>query len=161
MRTSNCPPVGMACTPLSRRFRKTWCIWLRTKVTVGTEALSFSASEPFNTIASAKRLLGRGRADLDDVPADQRYDFAPDDGGMVRLQTAAGVISPVQVSAEILKVLSDRGAATLGGRPRWSGKHPKSRPGTAIGMSCPMSTDGPMTTACPAQRRTSFRRIIR
>ena len=84
-------------------------------VTVGTEALPFSASEPFNTIASAKRLLGRGRADLDGIAAEQRYDFAPDDGGMVRLQTAAGVMSPVQVSAEILKVLSDRGAATLGG----------------------------------------------
>ncbi|MEJ6670087.1 MAG: Fe-S protein assembly chaperone HscA [Pseudomonadales bacterium] len=84
-------------------------------ITVGSEALPFSAPEPFNTIASAKRLLGRGRADLDGIAAQQRYEFAPDDGGMVRLQTAAGVISPVQVSAEILKVLSDRGAASLGG----------------------------------------------
>ena len=84
-------------------------------VTVGAEALPFSALEPFNTIASAKRLLGRGQTDLDGFAGDQRYDFASDDGGMVRLQTAAGVISPVQVSAEILKVLSDRGAATLGG----------------------------------------------
>ena len=47
-------------------------------------------------------------------------------------------------------------AAIPGGRPRWSGRRPRPRRGTATGArSCRSSIAGPTTTACPARRRTS------
>jgi len=65
------------------------------------------------SIASVKRLMGRGRADIDyQIP--YRLLDAPE-GGMPLISTVQGALSPVQVSAEILKVLAARGAAALGG----------------------------------------------
>ena len=57
--------------------------------------------------------MGRGIADIDDI-ASLPYRFV-DAPGMVQLKTAAGVKSPVEVSAEILKVLRQRAEAALGG----------------------------------------------
>lgn len=79
---------------------------------VGAEALAAQASDPRNTIASVKRLMGRGLADAD-AGMRSRYDLI-DSGAMVRLKTVAGPRSPVEVSAEILKVLRARAEATLG-----------------------------------------------
>ncbi|MDQ8021022.1 MAG: Fe-S protein assembly chaperone HscA [Moraxellaceae bacterium] len=82
-------------------------------VTVGADALAVQAQDPRNTIASVKRLMGRGLADAD--PAMRaRFDLA-DAGGMVRIKTVAGEKSPVEVSAEILKVLRARAEETLDG----------------------------------------------
>jgi molecular chaperone HscA len=82
-------------------------------VVVGQEALVAQSADPRNTIASVKRLMGRGLADAD-AGMRGRYDFV-DTGGMVRLKTAAGARTPVEVSAEILRVLRERAEATLGG----------------------------------------------
>jgi molecular chaperone HscA len=57
--------------------------------------------------------MGRGIADIDDI-ASLPYRFV-DAPGMVQLRTAAGVKSPVEVSAEILKVLRQRAEAAMGG----------------------------------------------
>ena len=55
-----------------------------------------------------------------------------------------------------------RPAAIRGGRPRWNGRRRRPRRGTATGArSCRSSIAGPMTTACRAPRRTSFRRTSR
>jgi molecular chaperone HscA len=69
--------------------------------------------DPANTVVSVKRFMGRGLADIEDV-ASLPYQFV-DAPGMVQLKTAAGVKSPVEVSAEILKVLRQRAEAALGG----------------------------------------------
>jgi molecular chaperone HscA len=83
------------------------------RVDVGIEAKQAQAADPFNTIASAKRLMGRG---LSDLAASQRRAYRLRDGqGMVMLETAAGPRSPVEVSAEILKVLRGRAERSLGG----------------------------------------------
>jgi len=83
------------------------------RVTVGYEARAAQADDPANTIASVKRFMGRGVADVAKYGAlPYRFLEAP---GMVAIETAAGTRSPVQVSAEILKVLRDRAEATLGG----------------------------------------------
>ena len=75
-------------------------------VDVGQQALDRAATDPANTIVSVKRLMGRGRADL--APgAVLPYEFVAADG-MVQLVTAAGVKSPVEVSAEILATLRQR-----------------------------------------------------
>jgi len=82
-------------------------------VTVGYEAQAKSSKDPHNTIISAKRFMGRGLKDLPDV-ATMPYHFL-DAPGMVQLKTVAGVKSPVEVSAEILRVLKARAEAAMGG----------------------------------------------
>ncbi len=80
---------------------------------VGYEAQKKQATDPKNTIVSVKRFMGRGLRDIAHVES-MPYDFveAP---GMVKVKTVAGVKSPVEVSAEILKTLRDRAEAALGG----------------------------------------------
>ncbi|MDO6385495.1 Fe-S protein assembly chaperone HscA [Uliginosibacterium sp. 31-12] len=82
------------------------------KTIVGQDALAAQAADPRNTIASVKRLMGRGLADTD-AGMRARYDLV-DTGGMVRIHTVAGPRTPVEVSSEILRVLRERAEATLG-----------------------------------------------
>ena len=80
---------------------------------VGYEAQARQAVDPRNTIASVKRFMGRGLADIAHREA-LPYVFQ-DGGGMLRLHTAAGLKSPVEVSADILRTLRQRAEASLGG----------------------------------------------
>lgn len=82
-------------------------------VDVGQAALLSQARDPRNTIVSVKRFMGRGLKDVAHVET-MPYDFLVQDG-MVRLRTAQGVKSPVEISAEILKTLGRRAEASLGG----------------------------------------------
>ncbi len=83
-----------------------------TMTTVGDDAKSQQTNDPRNTIASVKRLMGRGYADARQLP-DIGYVLV-DTPGMVGVQTAQGVKSPVQVSADILSTLHKRAKAALG-----------------------------------------------
>ena len=83
------------------------------RVEVGYDARAAQADDPANTIVSVKRFMGRGVADVAKYGA-LPYHFK-DAPGMVAIETAAGMRSPVQVSAEILKVLRDRAERALGG----------------------------------------------
>ena len=78
---------------------------------IGAEALAAAAVDPHNTILSAKRLMGRGRADIEH-PDKSPYDLI-DAPGMVQLRTVAGAKSPVEVSAEILASLRQRAEDTF------------------------------------------------
>ncbi|WP_298186383.1 Fe-S protein assembly chaperone HscA [Acidiferrobacter sp.] len=82
-----------------------------TRVTVGREAQDAEIADPLNTIASVKRLMGRGRADISESP----YRLAADTQGMVRIETVAGGKTPVEVSAHVLAALKARLEETLGG----------------------------------------------
>jgi molecular chaperone HscA len=80
---------------------------------VGFDAQDKQSLDPRNTIVSVKRFMGRGLKDIahrESMP----YDFE-DAPGMVRLHTAAGIKSPVEVSADILRTLRLRAEAALGG----------------------------------------------
>ncbi len=82
-------------------------------VDVGYAAEALQARDPQNTIVSVKRFMGRGLADFTD---DRRFPYRfIDEPGMVRLATRAGIKSPVEVSAEILRALSVRATLSLGG----------------------------------------------
>ncbi|HEX7466564.1 MAG TPA: Fe-S protein assembly chaperone HscA [Usitatibacter sp.] len=83
------------------------------QVDVGYDARAAQAEDPANTIVSVKRFMGRGVADVAKYGA-LPYHFK-DAPGMVSIETAAGPRSPVQVSAEILKVLRERSERALGG----------------------------------------------
>ena len=83
------------------------------KVEVGYPAQARQSEDPTNTIVSVKRFMGRGVKDVDHLQ-NAPYDFV-DAPGMLQLRTVAGVKSPVEVSAEILRVLRERAEASLGG----------------------------------------------
>ena len=86
-------------------------------VAVGEKAMEMAAEDPHNTIVSVKRLMGRG---LEDAKAQNTpYRLALDGGtdaggGMVRIQTDTVNVSPVEVSAEILRVLHERARQAFG-----------------------------------------------
>lgn len=82
---------------------------------VGRSARDAAAGDPLNTIVSVKRFMGRGLDDVKSLGEQLPYHFVETDGGMPYLKTVAGEKSPVQVSADILKTLADRGRAALGG----------------------------------------------
>jgi molecular chaperone HscA len=82
-------------------------------VEVGLGAMKAQATDPRNTIVSVKRFMGRGLKDVAHIET-MPYDFE-DSVGMVRLRTAQGVKSPVEISAEILRKLRERAEASLGG----------------------------------------------
>jgi molecular chaperone HscA len=78
---------------------------------VGYDAQAAQADDPENTIASAKRFMGRGLADIanrEKLP----YRFV-EQPGMVMLQTREGIKSPVEISAEILATLRYRAEDTF------------------------------------------------
>lgn len=82
---------------------------------VGDEAIHRAISDPTNTIASVKRLMGRA---IEDVNAERdyfSYQFAESDSNVPRIKTRAGELTPVEVSADILKALKFRAEETLGG----------------------------------------------
>ena len=84
-------------------------------VIVGEAARSAAAADPLNTIASAKRLIGRAISDVKSIGAELPYEFVSGDSAVPRLQTAGGEVTAIEVSAEILKVLGERARQTLGG----------------------------------------------
>ncbi|MGB0449443.1 MAG: Fe-S protein assembly chaperone HscA [Porticoccaceae bacterium] len=82
---------------------------------IGEEAAEHNVSDPLNTLSSVKRLMGRGIADVKTFGGQLPYNFAEDDGGMPKIITAGGAVSPIQVSAEILRKLAGRAEIALGG----------------------------------------------
>jgi molecular chaperone HscA len=82
---------------------------------VGADALAAAVTDPLNTIASIKRLMGRGIEDVRHIGTSLPYEFVPGSSSMPLLHTAAGDVSPVEVSAEILRALKIRAEHTLGG----------------------------------------------
>ena len=86
-------------------------------IAVGDGAVARLADDPDRVVSSVKRLMGRGAADLEAIAGSTPFELAPagDDGaGMVRLLVAGRAISPVEVSAEILKAARERAEHALG-----------------------------------------------
>ena len=83
---------------------------------VGYEALGHDLTDPLNTLTSVKRFMGRGLADVALFGEQLPYEFVEQPGGgMPKFATAAGAISPVQASAELLASLERRAELALGG----------------------------------------------
>jgi len=84
------------------------------EILVGHEAKAFAVSDPENTIVSAKRLIGRSKADITAKYSSLPYTFTGDENHP-SIATRSGDVNPVQVSAEILKALVKRAELSLGG----------------------------------------------
>jgi len=89
--------------------------YLPDRVVVGHEARAAATQDPLNTIASVKRLMGRGLADVKGLGSKLPYEFVGGETQAPRIRTAAGDLSAVEVSAEILRELARRAEASLGG----------------------------------------------
>ncbi|CAI3787131.1 Chaperone protein HscA [Pseudomonas sp. MM227] len=85
------------------------------RVEVGAAAKAAAASDPFNTVLSVKRLMGRGLADVKQLGEQLPYRFVGGESHMPFIQTVQGPKSPVEVSADILKALRQRAEDVLGG----------------------------------------------
>ena len=79
---------------------------------VGFEAKADAAQDPLNTLSSIKRLLGKSLADVES--GHFPYHFIANEQGSLQIETVAGAINPVQVSAEVLRSLAERAKASLG-----------------------------------------------
>jgi len=81
---------------------------------VGLAAIAHAVTDPLNTISSVKQLMGRGLEDIKTLGQQRPYEFATDQSAVPKIQTDAGAVSPIEVSAEILKTLNQRAMDVLG-----------------------------------------------
>lgn len=82
---------------------------------VGWSARAQAAQDPVNTVSSVKRMMGRSLADVQQRYPNLPYQFQASDNGLPMIVTAAGLVNPVGVSADILKALATRAKAALEG----------------------------------------------
>lgn len=82
------------------------------QVEIGKKALSEQKIDPQNTISSAKRLIGRKLDEIDVSHLPYRFGASEK---IIELQTKNGVKTPIDVSADILRVLRERAEQSLGG----------------------------------------------
>jgi len=82
---------------------------------IGAAAQQKAASDPFNTIRSAKRLMGKGASDVQDSWLADHYQFDFDSGSIPAFKTATGDKTAIDVSAAILSKLRVTAEQTLGG----------------------------------------------
>lgn len=84
------------------------------RILVGEDAQQLAAAFPEDTIVSVKRFMGRG-ADDPEVLKLGPYRFATNEGPVVRFELSGKrVVTPVEVSAEILRELRDRAHDEIG-----------------------------------------------
>ena len=82
---------------------------------VGQAAQKLQSIDPLNSISSVKRLMGRGIEDVKQLGDVMPYTFISDETSSVpRIETAAGDVSAIEVSAEILKTLALQVEQSLG-----------------------------------------------
>ncbi|MCC7273425.1 MAG: Fe-S protein assembly chaperone HscA [Alphaproteobacteria bacterium] len=86
-------------------------------VEVGAAARRRLLDDPDLVVSSVKRLMGRGAGEARALAGTLPYRVAPPEpaeGGMVRLLVGGRRLSPVEVSADILRALKARAEAALG-----------------------------------------------
>ncbi len=86
------------------------------EVTVGAAAKELMLSDPENTIASAKRMLGKSLSELRQLGHYLPYKFDPErDDAAPAMITRAGSVDAASVSTQILRALKDRAEESLKG----------------------------------------------
>ncbi len=82
---------------------------------VGWDARAQAALDPANTVSSVKRLMGRSLADIQARYPHLPYRLRASENGLPMIETPAGLLNPVRISADILKALSARATEALEG----------------------------------------------
>ncbi|OCA54761.1 Fe-S protein assembly chaperone HscA [Photorhabdus namnaonensis] len=83
---------------------------------IGWQARRQAVHDPANTISSVKRMMGRSLADIQQRYPNLPYQFQASENGLPLINTATGLVDPIQVSSEILKSLAQRAEETLDGK---------------------------------------------
>ena len=84
-------------------------------IQVGHAAAQRQAEDPMNTIASVKRLMGRGSGDVTRLGEAMPYHLLEvEHSGVPRIRTRNGDFSAVEISAEILRELAERARLSVG-----------------------------------------------
>jgi molecular chaperone HscA len=84
---------------------------------VGFAARAMLLEQPDRVVGSIKRLMGRGAEDVKALAGTLPYELDTDsgkEGGMVRLKVGGRRLTPVEVSADILRALKARAETKLG-----------------------------------------------
>ncbi len=84
-------------------------------VTVGEQAVQAATQDPANTLISVKRFLGKTQTEIQQSYGQLPYDFCQHDGALA-ISTAAGNISPITASSDILKALKQRAEESFAGQ---------------------------------------------
>jgi molecular chaperone HscA len=84
-------------------------------LSVGWAAREQAALDPANTISSVKRLMGRSLADIQARYPHLPYDLRASENGLPMIETPAGLLNPIRISADILKALAARATEALEG----------------------------------------------
>lgn len=82
-------------------------------ITVGHAASKMAISDPFNTVSSVKRLMGKSIEDI--TTGHLSYTINASKNGMPILELANCKVNPIQISANILRALAQRATKSLGG----------------------------------------------
>ncbi len=85
-------------------------------IEIGWLARQQAVHDPVNTISSVKRMMGRSLADIQQRYPNLPYQFQASENGLPLINTATGLVDPIQVSSEILKLLAQRAEETLDGK---------------------------------------------
>ncbi len=85
---------------------------------VGESAHQLLLGEPEAVVSSVKRLMGRGAGDIKTLAGALPFELAAsadgdEEGGMVRLKVRGRILTPVEVSADILRALKLRAETAL------------------------------------------------
>lgn len=83
-------------------------------ISVGRAAKLFQCTDPERTVSSAKRLMGRGLADVQEIKNFTANRITASGTGMPAIQIGQTIKNPVEISAEILRVLAARAEGALG-----------------------------------------------
>jgi molecular chaperone HscA len=82
-------------------------------VIVGQDAREQILDRPQDVISSIKRLMGRGLEDVKAVAGQLPFEVDSDASGMVRLKVGGRTLSPVEISADILRAVRAQAEASL------------------------------------------------
>ena len=83
-------------------------------VLTGYQALALQVGDPLNTLASIKRLMGRGLKDVDRLGDILPYEFTADaEDGLPRIRTRGGDLTAIEVSSHLLAALAQRARASF------------------------------------------------
>ncbi len=83
-------------------------------VIVGAEARELILDRPHDVVSSIKRLMGRGIEDIKAVAGQLPFEVDGDASGMVRIKVAGRTLTPVEISADILRAVRAQAEQALG-----------------------------------------------
>lgn len=83
-------------------------------VDVGYSAKARGDKGEKNVVSSIKRLMGRGAGDIKKILGNSQYEIVEGNAGMVRLRAGGRELTPVEISADILKHLKAMAEKALG-----------------------------------------------